>query len=172
VKPNRAILFLFLAIAGVNKSNAQSIGPSVINTNGGSGTISGSSFDWSVGEIMTTTGTGSSVIVTQGLLQPAPYPTIGVTDKQPQVKLDVFPVPASTLVNIRLNAPSTGALSYKLLDMTGKVLLENSTEVKQGNNLRQLDIQRLACASYMLQVVYKGDGTDENTSVYTIQKLN
>ena len=62
---------IFLLLININNVKAQSITPSVINASGYSGTISGQVFDWSIGEMtLVSTYTGSTLIVTQGLLQP------------------------------------------------------------------------------------------------------
>jgi hypothetical protein len=171
MKPN-LILSCFLGmLAGLPVVSAQSITPKVINATGGSGTIGTNTFEWSVGEVMVATLTGSSVIVTQGVLQPN-NGSAAITDQVLTSRLDVFPNPTSSVVNIQFNAPSSGRLSYRLMDVTGRMILENVANVKPGSTTQQIDIKALASANYMLNVFFKPEGAAEQTTTYKIQKLN
>lgn len=168
---SKLILPCLVALAVSPMARGQSITPSVINNSGGSGTIGGNTYEWSVGEIMVNTFTTSSIIVTEGVLQPnlsatsiAAAPTIQ--------GISVFPNPANSVVNIQLEARSEGSLVYRLMDVAGRTITEQSTEVKAGTVNRQVDIKQLACANYMLQVFYRTPGAQEQVSTFKIQKLN
>lgn len=149
----------------------QSITPSVINNSGGSGNIGSNTFEWSVGEIMVNTFTTPSVIVTEGVLQPN-LSTSSIAVSPTIQGISVFPNPANSIVNIQLEAKSEGTLIYRLMDVAGRTINEQVSEIKAGTVTRQLDIKHLACANYMLQVFYKVPGAQEQSSTFKIQKLN
>ncbi len=164
----KVVLLIPLALAAITGANAQSVGPATLNATGGSKTIGTQEFEWSVGEMtMVSTFAGSNVIVTQGVLQPsaamagvANLP--GLTDQ-----LQVFPNPASSVVNFRYTSAMEGALSYRLIDMTGKVISSQTMKVKQGTNEQQVDLTSLACATYFLEITAQGS----ETISYKIQKI-
>ncbi len=158
-------------LLGLPTVRGQSASPDVLNNSGGFGVIDNNVFEWSIGEFVVSTQTHASVIVTQGLLQPMDGPAFLPEDTKMASLLDVFPNPATSIININFNAPSDGTLTYRLMDVTGKLIQENNAEVRKGNSVRQLDIRTLACATYMLQVLFTTNGTPSATT-YKIQKLN
>lgn len=165
------MLMLIMTLPGIIPNvRGQSIGPSTLNASGGSGTIGSTKFDWSVGEMtMVSTFTGSSVIVTQGVLQ-NDISSSSVGSISLNEHLQVFPNPASTLVNLQLNSDKEGTLQYTLLDMTGKRITDRKTAIKQGTNTEQMDISNLAAAVYMLEVSFTSASGTASSS-YKIDKL-
>lgn len=168
---SKLILWCVVALAVAPMARGQSITPSVINNSGGSGTIGGNTFEWNVGEIMVNTFTTPSLIVTEGVLQPNLLAT-GIAATPTIQGISVFPNPANSVVNIQLEARSEGSLVYRLMDVAGRTITEQSTEVRPGTVSRQVDIRQLACANYMLQVWYRVAGAQEQVSTFKIQKLN
>jgi hypothetical protein len=164
----KAVLLIPLVLAAITSVNAQSVGPSTLNATGGSKVIGTQEFEWSVGEMtMVSTFTGSSVIVTQGVLQPSAAMT-GVQNTTGLInQLQVFPNPASSVVNFRYTSVLEGRLNYRLIDMTGKVISSQTMNVKQGTNEQQLDLTSLACATYFLEITAPGS----ETISYKIQKI-
>lgn len=171
MKSNFILSCILAMLAASPNVRGQSIGPSVLNATGGTGTAGGNTFEWSVGETMVSTFTSSSIIVTQGVLQPTSG-TTEIVDNKLATRLDVFPNPASAVVNVQFNAPGQGTLTYRLTDLLGRVMQEKAVEVNAGTTTKQLNIKDLACATYMLQVLYKTKGNNEESATYKIQKLN
>lgn len=167
------LMSVALSLMSIHQAEAQSIWPSIINSAGGSKVLSGVTHEWSVGEMtLVNTFATSSIVVTQGVLQ------TGLNDGTTTVPqtamgdlLQVFPNPASTYVNINFNAWADGALNCRLMDITGKVVTEQTIDVRQGINSGKIDMSALAAATYMLQITYNAiNGTDASLS-YKIQKL-
>jgi hypothetical protein len=153
------------------QAHGQSIGPATVNATGGSGAISGNTYDWSIGEMsMVATFYSSAVTITQGVLQNNPS-TEGVPSTSLAGHLQVFPNPASTVVNLQYTSVSRGLLSYRLMDMAGRIIASRSTEVSQGVVTEQVNISTLAVASYMLEVLFKSDNEVAKISSYKIEKL-
>src|SRR5579872_3970180 len=137
------IPFIMLATITVH---AQSIGPSTINAMGHSGTIGTQEFDWSVGEMtMVSTFIASNIIVTQGVLQPYDGPTRVVNNSLLAQQLQVFPNPATSIVNLQYISSVQGTLSYRLLDLSGKVIKSNTINIAQGTTTEQINVSALAC---------------------------
>lgn len=165
----KQVLVLFWTIVAAVAAHAQSIGPSTLNAAGGGGNISGNSFDYSIGEMtVVSTYTSPSLVVTQGVLQPPDGPSAVVIEDLPG--LNVYPNPASTVVNISYQATVSSKLTYTLLDMSGKTITRNTQDVDPGNFATQVSVSQLPAATYMLQVILQ-DGNNTRTSSYKIQKL-
>jgi len=121
-------LAVFLAI-GFSHAYAQSVTPFIFNTAGGTydNPSSYHRFEWSFGEailIQTFAPLDSSVVVTQGVLQPC-------TDKvgnSPMTLLfekgdyRLFPNPTTGAFELNFFVKETGRMSLELTDATGKVL--------------------------------------------------
>ena len=155
----------------VPKVRGQS-GPDVLNASGGYAVVGGRTFEWSIAEMVVTTEASGSVIVTQGLLQPidSALTSVPVTTI-PSSQLSVFPNPTNSVVNISFDAPAAGDFSYKLLDITGRLITEEKTRLNKGNTLKQVDLGKLANANYVLQVFY-AEGDKSASSTFKIQKIN
>ncbi len=175
MKRNLLLIGLLAAVTGVPMARGQSIWPSTLNATGGYAYISGNEYEWSVGEIaLVSTYTTSSIIVTQGLLQTnlgTPVNGNAVISPSFGNQLQVFPNPASSILNVQFNSTNEGALELKLMDMAGRVIQTQKSDVKQGLNAHKLDINTLSAATYMLQVIYKSTDAKEEFMSYKIQKL-
>ena len=165
-----SLLFLFAALPG---AYGQSIIPATLNATGGSAIAGSNEFDWSVGEMtMVSTFETSSLIVTQGVLQPVDtLKTTGIAQIKLLRNIRVFPNPTNNFVNIDYSAETQGVLQYKLIDMTGKILLERTIQAQQGTNTEQISLAGMASASYLLQVTYTGVTGEKEMTSYKIQKL-
>jgi len=170
------IVGVFASCLSVNQAKSQSITPFILNATGGSYSFDGYIFDYSIGE-MTLVNTfyganGTNIIVTQGLLQNDISIPEGVAVNTLSQNLQVFPNPASNLVNLQLTSAKQGILSYRLLDVAGKTVLTNSTAVSQGKTLEQINVADIAAATYMLEVSFSAGAGDAGQSTsYKIEKL-
>jgi Secretion system C-terminal sorting domain len=164
----KSIVLILFAAAWSNAGRAQGVSPSTINSAGGGAPIGSYEFDWSVGEMtMVSTFSQPSVVVTQGLLQPYDGPTKVVKTTIPATQLQVFPNPATSVVNVQYTAQDQGTLAYRLLDMNGKIIKTHVTDTRQGTTTEQINVSTLAAATYMLEVIVNGSAT----STFKIQKL-
>ncbi|HTN17564.1 MAG TPA: T9SS type A sorting domain-containing protein [Chitinophagaceae bacterium] len=152
--------------------SAQSISPSVLNATGGSQSVGPNTFEWSVGEMtLVSTASAGSIIVTQGLLQPIQAPSaIGSTVMNAE-DLSVFPVPASSVLNIKPAFKQGGRLDLLLLDATGRTVLHSEAVLKTGTEMQELNIGSIANGNYMLNISYHAAG-NLNRQSYKIQKIN
>lgn len=150
---------------------AQSVGPSILNSAGSAAVISSNTYEWSVGEVaVVTTAVAPGIIVTQGLLQPSSATTAVATAAIPDQQLNVFPVPATTILNIQPAFASGGTLHLSLVDIAGRVLVADEISLASGQELQQLNIGSYALGNYILNLAYETQGVSQQRS-YKIQKI-
>ena len=165
------LIVAIIVLSASNEAMAQSISPFILNGAGGSKQIGSIFYDYSVGELtLVSTFYGSNVILTQGLLQNNVSVPVGVVNMPFAQNLQVYPNPASSLVNIKFNSPKSGILSYRLFDMTGKTLLSKDMEVGYGVMDKEINIDPLAVATYMLEITFS-TGAASETNTYKIEKI-
>ncbi len=170
----QALLFL-IGITAAASAHAQSLGPSTLNSAGGSRVIGAYEFDWSVGEmtmIATDTSAANNIIVTQGILQPFTYTNEGVANATLTRQLNVYPNPASSVVNIDYTSPVEGTLTYRLMDIAGKEIKSSTINVQQGKTATQVNVGNLANATYMLEITADPNGNGAENVSYKIEKRN
>jgi hypothetical protein len=169
----KKIIFLMLSsVIGSVSIRAQSIGPATFNATGGSNIVSGNEFEWSVGEMtLVNTFSSSSIVVTQGVLQPSDIATRVVDNTMLQQQLKVFPNPATSIVNLQYTSATHGTMSYRLLDIAGKVVNTTTIDIAPGANNGQIDVSTLACATYMLDVSLDSGENKKEHAIFKIQKL-
>ncbi len=168
----KSILTLLGMACGTLAAFSQSIGPSTLNAAGGSAVVSGNTYEWSVGEMaVVSTYADASLVVTQGVLQPNGSGTTGINEHTLSDKLlQVYPNPASSVLNIQPNFGRDCNLIYQLQDITGKTMLAGEQASATGKTLVQVNLNNLVSGSYLLQVQVK-TGKDTYSNVYKIQKL-
>jgi len=163
---------LMICLFPVAFANAQSTGPATLNASGGTTSIAGNDFEWSIGEMtMVSTFSSSSITVTQGVLQPAAV-SDGVKNVNSLEKsLHVFPNPASTYVELQYSSSSGGRLSYKLTDMLGRVARTGTAKVAGGTLELQVEVTELAAATYLLEVTVENENGAVEATSYKIDKI-
>jgi hypothetical protein len=65
----------------------------------------------------------------------------------------VFPNPANDYVEISFSSEISGKASVQLLDMSGRIVLQESIEVTEGQNNAGFDISELSTGIYMMNLV-------------------
>jgi type IX secretion system substrate protein len=162
------IIGAFVLLAGIPKARAQS----TLNATGGTNTVGAWEYDWSIGEMaLVSTVDSSGLIITQGLLQNDLMINVKVADVNLSEHLQVFPNPATSVVNVQYIATGDGQLGFRLMDMTGKTIMNHTQDVKQGITTEQLNISQLAAATYMLEVNFTDNTTAVAHTTYKIEKL-
>ena len=78
-------------------------------------------------------------------------------------RVSVFPNPSSHEVNVTITTSTEGKVQLNLVDNTGRVVLQNSTWVKRGNNSFDMNIRNLSTGFYYLNVT--GTGLDQKVKL-------
>lgn len=129
--------------------------PSTLNVAGGSGTISGAVYEFSVGEMtLVHTATAANIIVTQGVLQPGEIGT-GISDYElADSQMKVYPNPVDDVVNVEMDLPEGGSLQLRTYDLNGKLVAQKQFAVTSGNETINFSFGQLAAGNYVLKAVF------------------
>jgi hypothetical protein len=153
-------------------AGAQSVGPAVLNSAGGTAVLAGNTYEFSVGEmVLVQTFSGQGIVVTQGVLQPSSG-TTGVMDIAFfEGRMSVYPNPAEDQVFLQPDMPSGGKLLCRLYDAAGKLVHSGAHDLARGNEKLSIPLAALAVGSYMLQVEFQHQKKSYHNA-YQIQKLD
>ena len=150
-------------------SNAQS----TVNASGGSVSIGGDLFAYSVGE-MVLVGSASSgqLLVTQGVLQADADISVSLPEGTiSEVRLLVYPNPVDNILYLQPEMEQGGELSMRLFDVNGRVILDGDVRLGSGNERQEIDMASLAEGSYFLRTALR-QGDQTYNKVFKIIKSN
>ena len=118
-------------------------------TSGGQATGVAGSSSYSVGQLVYTINSGSSGTVTQGVQQSIELFTLS-NPELTTVNLTAvtYPNPTSDYITLKISDSALDNLSYKLIDVNGKVIANGSIT----NADTQISMQSLALGMYILKV--------------------
>lgn len=148
-------------------------GQSILNTSGSSTVVNQMVHEWSIGEMLSiNTYSTSSIIVTEGLLQPVNLVTSidESTLNQAQSMITVYPNPTMDLVNIQIEEGISGKVVYTVRDMSGKIVSQQDSEAPNGQNPIAVDFTQAVKGQYSLQIQFNKDGS-AISKTYNIQKI-
>jgi hypothetical protein len=116
---------------------------------GGTASNTSGTINYSVGQIVYTTNSGSTGSVSQGIQQPYEIFTLG-TDDFPNIslKMFVYPNPTTALVNLQIQGLTDNTLEYQLFDIMGKEI--SNQKISQSET--QIPLENLPSATYLLNV--------------------
>lgn len=143
-------LLIFSGFLLQQSGNSQSLSPWLISSCGSSGASEQAYCEWTMGEPVTATLGTTGAIITQGFHQPEL--DVGVIIQSPELNYTItaFPNPAQKMVTLFINNPVIDNMSYKLVDLNGKVIkVEDITANKQD-----IEMDQMKAATYIL-IVYK-----------------
>lgn len=164
----KIIYLLLLLITGLN-AQAQQSTPFIVNSMGGAATVNDNIYDWSFGEmVLVNTFSTPNLIVTQGILQPEPYPNpSGINPPASSIKnIKIYPNPSQDIIHIQSDDKTERKFRYTLLDINGKILTN-----KEGEKTQTINLSGFPAGMYMLKItVVEQQQTLSQT--YKIQKIN
>ena len=167
----KSILLAFSGMVTLSCAHAQSVGPSALNATGGSGTIAGNTYEYSIGTInLSQTFSSASLVVTDGVLQPILTPTNVAQPHISAAQLSVFPNPVSSTLFLQPAFAKGGQLKYMLTDAAGKTITGESHALVTGDERQEINMKHLAAGQYHLTVEWQS-GSASFTNAYKIQKI-
>lgn len=168
---HRYKILVLAAFSLSTAANGQALGPAEINAGGGTASASGLVHEFAIGSVVSIPALSSaSLVITPGVLQPD-NPTGIKTEIIPARLLAVFPTPMETTVNIAPSFPTGGNLGMRLLDASGKLVLDRRAILATGTERQSLNIEQLAAGNYFLHVSWTATGRNEQQSSFKLQKL-
>ena len=81
--------------------------------------------------------------------------------------INIYPNPASTFINVNLQAKSYGIASMEIYNLTGKKISSLQQEVAKGDNLIRLSTSNLSKGVYLLKIM---EGGKVSSSKFTVSK--
>lgn len=168
----RIYLVFLMGIAAAASAHAQSVGPTTLNATGGTGAVSGNTYEWSIGEmVLVHTAISANLIITQGLLQPSPPPSGIKKTETLFADVTVYPNPAHDIIYLQPKLTGGGVLQYVLQDITGKVLKTGTVTLANGNEKQTITLEGYAAGRYMLTVHFSRNEQQYQNN-FKIEKLH
>lgn len=124
---------------------------STVAAAGGDAAGSGGSLSYSIGQIVYHSSFGSNgTSMAEGVQQPYEISVISGIDNAFPLSISLFPNPVSRFLTLKVEDPAE--LSYRIYNLEGKLIASQ----KIYANSSQIDLNRLANAGYLLNVLKKG----------------
>lgn len=165
-----ASLFCLFSFSGIT----QIVTPVTVNSASGSGGAGGYIFNWNIGDVMVTTATTPTIVVTQGFLQNnVAMPTsVGNLTPLSAFEVKLLPNPTPNRVLYRFSMRERGLIQLCLYDLAGKSLL--NTQVQHGGGVHngQIDMSALSSGVYQLQIIFTPVTGAARQGIYQLQKIN
>jgi len=162
----KKIIIFTIGILCMLSVSGQQLCPEVISSAGDYFKGSEATLSWTIGETVIETFTGTNCILTQGFQQPF----ISVTGikklEDKNLKIKVFPNPASDFLNVRFIATEKIDLIIELIDLNGKVLLNEKVVTDQL--IKQINLKYVKPGSYFLRI---RTANGKILEIYKIQKI-
>ena len=81
------------------------------------------------------------------------YSRIVLLNTGKKYQMQVFPNPASDLVNLTIHAARTETVQLTVRDLAGRTLISRQQVLRNGDNVLQLDISRICTGTYLVEVM-------------------
>lgn len=143
---------LMLFIGGSLTCFSQEKSPSVISSAGDVSKGGGLILEWTLGEPAVETLSTSTALYTQGFHQPV-LQVQKINKSQDMAALDnilVYPNPATSVINLQLEKPTSSELVISLIDAGGKLVLSNRLPTNSG--FLKLNVSTLPGGPYILRI--------------------
>jgi Secretion system C-terminal sorting domain len=121
-------------------------GQEVISTQGDTYSTGNGKLDFTIGEVVISTGTNGTYDITQGFHQ-TNWNFVGVEEHEAGIDATVFPNPMDNNLNIRMSKFEHA--SFALIDANGRIVAEN----KLSSELTTIDVSTYAPGAYSLLLI-------------------
>lgn len=149
-------LSLFINYCGYS----QSISPQVIATAGDHFSNTQVQLSWTIGEPIIETSVSNTSVLTQGFQQ-TNLTITSVEDFAQELKINIFPNPASDIINIEFKENFEGSL-LRLVDGKGRTLTSRKVSLK--TTIQQLNVAHISAGTYYLQLL-----TEDSKAIKTFK---
>lgn len=174
MKHHQKILLLLAIVYSHCSLSAQTIEPSTINASGFFFTNTSFQHDANIGEMtLVSTVSKPNLIVSQGLLQPAPNIVDNISENYfVNQSMTVYPNPSQNDLNIIANLDEHGEFDILLTDIQGKIIFKENMPVIMGENNIKLSLDAISQGNYLLVVKYQSSQSQTaGNQNFKIQKL-
>lgn len=133
----------------------------VVSTQGDSYSNTSGSIDFTIGEVIISTGTDGTNNLTQGFHQ-TNWNFVGLEDHTPSYQATIFPNPTSDILNIQTSTFDN--VTYTLYDAQGKLVIEDQLSAEQT----PIQVSQLAPGNYSLTL----NNATQTLKTFKLVKLN
>lgn len=159
------IFFSLIFCLAFIQGNTQSLSRSVISAAGSSN----EQLSFTVGETVIATGSGPSIILTQGFQQPDRLFPDFVHPLGRETTFELYPNPAKQSLTLELNTSMAFKLLISFTDMRGRSVLKEQSLLVQNQTATDFDVSTLASGAYVM-ILRLEDGTASRSIRF--QKVN
>ena len=149
MKKNTLVLLSLLTALSVSAQE-------VISTQGESYSNANGSIDFTIGEVVISTGTDVTNDITQGFHQ-TNWNFLGLEDQATNYEATIFPNPTSDVLYIKTSTFEN--VTYRLYDAQGQLVLQNVLSAEQT----PIQVSQLATGYYTLELIF-ADGNESALS--------
>jgi hypothetical protein len=121
------------------------------NASGGDATGNGGTVAYSIGQVVYTTNSDNSGIVSEGVQQAYEIFTLGIEETEINILLSVFPNPTADNLILHTSNYSNESLSYQLYNLQGNLLSHGQINSEET----QINTASLPSATYVIHVLTK-----------------
>jgi hypothetical protein len=138
---------ILVFVTGITVLQAQD----VIPVSGGNATGTGGTVNYTIGQIVCYTGTGTLGTIAQGVQQPYEISLItGLEEaKEVSLEIEVFPNPTMDIIRLKIGNYSFENLRFELYSSNGTLLLNNKIDSQESN----ISMDGYIPSVYLLKVV-------------------
>jgi hypothetical protein len=122
------------------------------STSGGGASNPSGSISYSIGQVTYQSASNTSGSVNQGVQHAFEISTLSLEENVLQLSLMAYPNPTQELLNLRVGNYSQEKLTYKLVDLEGKVISEATIH----SETTAIDMKQLPVATYFVEVHNEG----------------
>jgi hypothetical protein len=122
-----------------------------ITTSGGNATGTGGTVSYTVGQIASSTLSGTNGTITQGVQQPYEISVVTAIENTNVINLEciVYPNPTKGLIRLIVESMDNENLKYKLYDINGALLQDKKVE----SRVTEISMENLSASIYFLKVI-------------------
>lgn len=151
-------------------SFAQSIERQVIGSMGSHQTTTGIAHTYTIGELMVTTSTSPSLVITQGFNQPEEV-VVGIRNNDEKgFSIQYYPNPTESILNLEFESENSLSIQLELFSISGShiALPIQKLEVNESAT-HQIDLRHLASGSYFLLLRDSENGLMKTLKIQKVQ---
>ena len=127
-------------------------GQTSVNASGGATSNASGSVSYSIGQVAYQSVSNTSGSVSQGVQYAFEISTLSLEENSLHLSLMAYPNPTQELLNLRVGNYSQEKLAYKLIDLEGKVISEETINYETTT----IDMKQLPVATYFVEVNNEG----------------
>jgi len=162
----KKILTIIVILLGIISINAQSVSRYAVNTAGGSVSNDEYSIDYAIGEVFTASYDSDDYIITEGFIQPEVTTIVdAINVLEDNDNIVIYPNPVIENINLKLKGFEGKTINVRLIDITGKLRLDDEYKIKNETEEIQIDAKDLSQGIYFVNILME-DEILKRTKIY------